>query len=72
MELELSPYLIGVLSDPKHLEHFMSTKLLNCRQAVTTRRIEPSDDIPGLSLEEGEGNRIMLQQLGTGNQQVVA
>ena len=35
------------------------------QQNVTTRRIEPSDEIPRLLLEEGEGNRIKLQQLGT-------
>ena len=39
---------------------------------VTTHKIELSDEIPRLSLEEGEGNRIMLQTLGTGNQQVIA
>ena len=42
------------------------------QQNVMTCRIEPSDEIPRQSLEEGEGNKIMLQQLGTGNQQVVA
>ena len=42
------------------------------QQNVTTHRIEPSDEIPRLSSEEGEGNRIILQQLGTGDQQVVA
>ena len=34
--------------------------------------IELSDKIPRLSLEESEGNRIRLQQLGTGDEQVVA
>ena len=42
------------------------------QQNVMTRRIEPSGEIPRLSLEEGKGNRIILQQLGTGDQQVVA
>ena len=45
---------------------------LESEEPVTTLRIEPCDEIPRLSLEEGEGNRIMLQRLGTGNQQVVA
>ena len=31
------------------------------QQNVTTRRVEPSGEIPRLSLEEGEGNRIKLQ-----------
>ena len=39
--------------------------------SVTTRRIEPLDKIPRLSLEEGKSNRIKLQQLGTGDEQVV-
>ena len=30
------------------------------QQNVTTRRIEPSDDIPRLLLEESKGNRIKL------------
>ena len=38
---------------------------------VTTRKIEPLDEIPRLLLEESEGNRIKLQQLGTGDEQVV-
>ena len=37
------------------------------QQNVMTRRIELSDEIPRLSLEEGEGNRIKLQRLGAGN-----
>ena len=39
---------------------------------VTTRRIELSDEIPRLSLEEGEGSRIKLPRLGIGDEQVVA
>ena len=33
LELESTAYPIQVLSDYKNLEYFMSTKLLNCRQA---------------------------------------
>ena len=40
--------------------------------SVTTRKIKASDEIPRLSLEESEGNRIKLQRLGTGDEQVVA
>ena len=38
---------------------------------VTTRRIEPPDEIPRLSLEESEGNRIKLQRLDIGDERVV-
>ena len=31
------------------------------QQNVTTHKIEPSDEIPRLSLKESEGNRIKLQ-----------
>ena len=33
LELESTPHPIGVLSDHKNLEYFMSTKLFSCRQA---------------------------------------
>ena len=37
------------------------------QQNITTHRIEPSNEIPKLSLEEGKDNRIKLQQLGIGD-----
>ena len=54
-----------------HVKIANSGGINETQQNVMTRRIKLSDEIPRLSLEEGEGNRIMLQQLGTGNQQVV-
>ena len=42
------------------------------QQNVMTRRIEPSDEIPRLLLEENEGNRIKLQRLDTRDERVVA
>ena len=41
------------------------------QQNVTTYKIEPSDEIPRLSLEESDSHRIKLQRLGTGDEQVV-
>ena len=44
-----------------HVKIADSGGIKETQQNITTRRIEPSDGIPTLSLEEGEDNRIKLQ-----------
>ena len=56
---ELQDLLVGVFGLSVGFRVMRGAHAL-CDVVVTTRRIEPSDEIPRLSLGESEGNRIKL------------